>query len=933
MSLDSFVLGAELGRGATSTVYAAVHARSGLQVALKSLGVSERLGAGLVDSEIRAMARLEHTNLLRVLDHGVVERHPLLPSGSRWMAVEYASGGTLEHWMPLDWSATLGAAVPLLRGLAHAHSRGLLHRDLKPANLLLCQGADPRPGLKLADFGLAWVMDEKRGVVRCGTPTYMAPEQNAHDSAALGPWTDLYALGNMLWYWITGVAPFDRVTVESTLAAHRQDPLPTFTPRFEVPKGLHSLCRYLLARDLHQRPRSAAWVAYALQQLPEPTTTAWIPVEARPPEPEPEPRSLTHGLGLELLPFRDFPVIGRKREQDRLWSILLRAVRGQAQVVGLAGPSATGTHRLARWLARVVVEAGVADAYRYDGHTLHHLLIGPVVTPDGPLPWLRARSEQPTVLLLDHPWESLAEIDLMAQVLLDPTRFPLIVLAPRAHGPSAWAAFSKLPGFHGIELEPLHPAVIRRFGRDVLGLTFTLAADLSLFSEGIQEAAHDLVTQWIERGLLRATPGGLHVELEDHQLVTSEALCARLDQLVQRHADARLALEVRGMLADVGAESHWEHVLEALELHRPRALLDRLEVAEVITQHPFRFREAAARSYFRDRCNARADIDELRQRVALALPADAAAPAALLRFLGDPANQLQALSAVVYALLDEDVEELQLLVRRMVRLQIDHLSSGARFLVFHAQVKARQRLDGSIVTLPDLEWLIANVPPTDDAQRKELHATACRMFWHAEHFDQAHYHLQLCGMSPVRTALYRGLILADSGEAEEAIPHLMRAVREGTGEVQVNAANALGRMALAAGAHDRAIEWFTRMRASMRADNPHQVVALVNLTLARLSQGRPDLALEHLDAIDRQSRKVAPGVLGMIALLYTLAGIASGRSALVNQYVTGAMVMLRSEELEDAPLVLDFARRLRPVDEPTRALVQAMVDLLEPRVT
>jgi serine/threonine protein kinase len=73
------------------------------------------------------------------------------------MALERASGGSLLGWAPRAWDEVVDLLDPLLAGLAHAHAHGVLHRDLKPANLLIATASDPRPGLKIADFGLTSV--------------------------------------------------------------------------------------------------------------------------------------------------------------------------------------------------------------------------------------------------------------------------------------------------------------------------------------------------------------------------------------------------------------------------------------------------------------------------------------------------------------------------------------------------------------------------------------------------------------------------------------------------------------------------------------------------------------------------------------------------------------------------------------------------------
>ena len=102
------------------------------------------------------MAGLHHPGVAMVYDIGRTAE------GSPWIAMELASGGTLDALVdqPVAWSQLKELLLSLLDALAHAHARGVLHRDLKPANLLLCTSADLRPGLKVSDFGLAMPTSE-----------------------------------------------------------------------------------------------------------------------------------------------------------------------------------------------------------------------------------------------------------------------------------------------------------------------------------------------------------------------------------------------------------------------------------------------------------------------------------------------------------------------------------------------------------------------------------------------------------------------------------------------------------------------------------------------------------------------------------------------------------------------------------------------------
>ncbi len=153
-----------------------------------------------------------------------------LVEGSPYIAMEFASRGTLRDRQPLSWPSLRNVLLALLNALAHAHARGVVHRDIEPANVLVCGPEDLRPGLKLADFGIAHALE--RTVVTLsnasaiGTLHYMAPEQIRTEEARYGPWTDLYAVGNLAWHLAAGQLPFARLTGMNLIKAQLRRPLP-----------------------------------------------------------------------------------------------------------------------------------------------------------------------------------------------------------------------------------------------------------------------------------------------------------------------------------------------------------------------------------------------------------------------------------------------------------------------------------------------------------------------------------------------------------------------------------------------------------------------------------------------------------------------------------------------------------------------------------
>jgi serine/threonine-protein kinase len=155
-------------------------------------------------------------------------------------------------------------AAELIRALAgavqHAHECGVIHRDLKPANVLLAPDGTP----KIADFGLAKRLDQDRGETQTGavlgTPSYMAPEQAEGKVHDLGPATDVYALGALLYELLTGRAPFKGASVLETLEQVRvHDPVAPSALQPGVPRDLETIClKYLEKLPADRYPSAAA---------------------------------------------------------------------------------------------------------------------------------------------------------------------------------------------------------------------------------------------------------------------------------------------------------------------------------------------------------------------------------------------------------------------------------------------------------------------------------------------------------------------------------------------------------------------------------------------------------------------------------------------------------------------------------------------------
>lgn len=375
--LGPFILDSRIGEGAMGEVWKGTHTASGMDVAVKMLTQKYARHGHFRDAfrnEVRAVAALDHPNIVGVLDYGEVatsearESGGAIAEGTPWYAMEFVPGSDLSGWKgQLDWSTQRNLLLSLLRALAHAHARGLVHRDIKPGNLLWDRTPD---GLKLVDFGLSHLLGRDRAEhdeLLVGTPVYMAPEQFREAFWALGPWTDLYAVGCVAWAMATGGAPYSgEGTFDRFRRAHLEAPLPPFRPTHPVPPAFFDFLARLLAKrpdDRFQRAADALFVLEGLEtavvdpvgfapiQLPTPVTWRLDRVA------RPRPRA----LGLGLAGLRTVPLAGREQERRVLWDALTRVrAEGRPQVVLVEGPAGVGKTKLARWLGERADELGLA---------------------------------------------------------------------------------------------------------------------------------------------------------------------------------------------------------------------------------------------------------------------------------------------------------------------------------------------------------------------------------------------------------------------------------------------------------------------------------------------------------------------------------------------------------------------------------------------
>jgi serine/threonine-protein kinase len=264
-----YEIGDRLGSGGMSSVHQATDLILERTVAVKILAEHLSDDERFVERfrrEALAVAKLIHPNIVQVYDTGIDE-------GRHYIVMEYVQGRSgaqiLQRQGPLDGETTAEIGAQACAGLDYAHRRGIIHRDVKPGNLMIVGG--PVGGgemtVKLTDFGIARAVEQTRitqvGSV-VGTAAYLSPEQVRGEEAA--PTTDVYALGVVLYQFLTGRLPYEGSSL-AELAVRQQNerPLPPSTYNDEVPETLGAAVLRALEGDPARRYASAGELAGGLQ--------------------------------------------------------------------------------------------------------------------------------------------------------------------------------------------------------------------------------------------------------------------------------------------------------------------------------------------------------------------------------------------------------------------------------------------------------------------------------------------------------------------------------------------------------------------------------------------------------------------------------------------------------------------------------------------
>ena len=275
--LGQYTLERQIGAGGMGVVYRASHAMLRRPTAIKLLPPDRAGEASLLrfEREVQITAELSHPNTVAIYDYGRT------PDGVFYYAMEYLDGINLEDLVRLHGAQPAGRVLAILDqvcgALSEAHERGLVHRDIKPANIILTERGGEPDVAKVVDFGLvdSFTSDDPRLTVSTpgvltGTPLYLSPESLRSPEAA-DPRGDLYALGAVGYFMVTGRPVFEAGTIAEIIDHHLHTaPVPP-SQRLgrPVPPDLEALLLQCLRKHPDDRPSSARALRDALRRCDE----------------------------------------------------------------------------------------------------------------------------------------------------------------------------------------------------------------------------------------------------------------------------------------------------------------------------------------------------------------------------------------------------------------------------------------------------------------------------------------------------------------------------------------------------------------------------------------------------------------------------------------------------------------------------------------
>lgn len=248
-----------IGAGGMGHVFRAQHIHMKRSVAIKILADHDDPDSAFLrrfDGETEAIAALNHPNIVHAFDAGEIERPRPGQRPLRYLVMEYVAGQDLERYVhangPLPTAEACEYVYQAASGLQHAHEHGLVHRDMKPSNLLRTAGGQ----IKILDFGVARIARRRHTEAHTllGSVDYMAPEQ-ARDARSVDIRADIYGLGGILYWLLSGQKPFqgERTTIEELIARQSESPRPLHLLQPDIPLELEAIVCQMMARNPQDR--------------------------------------------------------------------------------------------------------------------------------------------------------------------------------------------------------------------------------------------------------------------------------------------------------------------------------------------------------------------------------------------------------------------------------------------------------------------------------------------------------------------------------------------------------------------------------------------------------------------------------------------------------------------------------------------------------
>ena len=262
-----------LGVGGMGSVYEAENVRIGKRFAVKvlsSLASANKEVVRRFRREAQIATDLGHPHIVEVIDFNET------PEGMSYMVMEFLDGEDLDSLLCREKSLSLQQAIAIVHqvcsALQAAHGRHIIHRDLKPANVFLCKRGTRTDYVKVVDFGISKIIGATSLLTQedslLGTPSYMAPEQVQGQISRIGPWTDIFAIGNILYQMLYGRPAFvGGSLMEIAYQSINNDPPPLQNVCDDLPEGFIAVVEKAMAKEPKQRFSSMKGLSEKLHEI------------------------------------------------------------------------------------------------------------------------------------------------------------------------------------------------------------------------------------------------------------------------------------------------------------------------------------------------------------------------------------------------------------------------------------------------------------------------------------------------------------------------------------------------------------------------------------------------------------------------------------------------------------------------------------------